>query len=193
MGGTLIWPGLPSGSGSSRCVGKVTIEIKFFHRGLHRTSKDERTVTTASLKPDFSNGSHTAEGFCRNRDAAYLIMARRLISTNRPDTLTQTFLHPQLFPCSRAADHTFGKQSRLGLQSRFFGKVNWGDTLAHRWGAWEDGWHADVASHSRGSKLLNYAVLERSYYTDMRPLWPRLGYCARSARGSRFEGREIWM
>jgi hypothetical protein len=27
-------------------------------------------------------------------------------SPSLTDTLTQTFLHPQLFPCSRAADHT---------------------------------------------------------------------------------------
>ena len=36
-------------------------------------------------------------------------MARRHISTNRPDTLTQTFFIHQLFPCSQTADHTFEK------------------------------------------------------------------------------------
>jgi hypothetical protein len=30
-------------------------------------------------------------------------------STNRPDTLTQTFVIHQLFPCSRTADHTLTK------------------------------------------------------------------------------------
>jgi hypothetical protein len=29
------------------------------------------------------------------------------LSTNRPDTLTQTFFIHQLFPCSQTADHTF--------------------------------------------------------------------------------------
>jgi hypothetical protein len=31
------------------------------------------------------------------------------LSTNRPDTLTQTFFIQQLFPCSQTADHTFEK------------------------------------------------------------------------------------
>jgi len=31
------------------------------------------------------------------------------LSTNRPDTLTQTFFIHKLFPCSWAADHTFEK------------------------------------------------------------------------------------
>ena len=46
----------------------------------------------------------------KDKDTAYLIMARRNLSTNRPDTLTQTFHHPQSFPCSRAADHTCGNE-----------------------------------------------------------------------------------
>ncbi len=37
-------------------------------------------------------------------------MARRHISTNRPDTLTQTFFPESLFPCSQKADHTFRKR-----------------------------------------------------------------------------------
>src|ERR1039457_6731528 len=45
----------------------------------------------------------------KDRYAAYLIMARRHISKNRPDTLTQTFFIHQLFPCSQTADHTLSK------------------------------------------------------------------------------------
>src|SRR5882757_3408772 len=81
--------------------------MKFSHRGLHRTSEDERTVKTAHLKPVCSNGPYTAEGFRRTG-------SRRIsswpgdISTNRPDTLTQTFFIHQLFPCIHTADHTFG-------------------------------------------------------------------------------------
>ncbi len=69
----------------------------------------ERTVTTAYLKPDFSNGSYTAEGFCRTGTLRISSWRGDKLSTDRPDTLTQTFLHPKLFPCSRAADHTFEK------------------------------------------------------------------------------------
>src|SRR5258708_39934146 len=43
-------------------------------------------------------------------------MARRLISTKRPDTLTQTFFIHQLFPCIQTADHTFD-QVRLVIEA----------------------------------------------------------------------------
>src|ERR1039458_3598002 len=43
-------------------------------------------------------------GVSKDRYAAYLIMARRHISTNRPHTLTQPFFIHQLFPCSQTAD-----------------------------------------------------------------------------------------
>ena len=52
--------------------------------------------------------NYTAEAFCRT-GVRYLIMARRLISTNRPNTFTQTSFHSKLFPCIHAADHTFGE------------------------------------------------------------------------------------
>ena len=56
-------------------------------------------------------------------------MARRLISTNRPDTLTQTFFIRQLFPCSRAADHTLTK---FEFPAHAFGVDKIFDTLALR-------------------------------------------------------------
>jgi hypothetical protein len=68
--------------------------MEFSHRGLHWISIDERTVKTAYLKPVWSNGPYTAEGFRRIGTAAYLIMARRLISTKKAGSLTRTFSHP---------------------------------------------------------------------------------------------------
>src|ERR1035441_2587515 len=98
MGRSIKWPGLPGGSRTSCCVGSVTINIKFSHRGLHRTSKDERTVTTAYLKPDCSNGSYPAEGFCRTG-------TRRISSWPGEQTLHKQagyidadFLSPKTFP-----------------------------------------------------------------------------------------------
>src|ERR1035437_7578016 len=98
MGRSIKWPGLPGGSRTSCCVGSVTINIKFSHRGLHRTSEDERTVKTAHLKPVYSNGPHTAEGFRRTGTRRISSWPGERLSTNRPDTLTQTFLHPPTFP-----------------------------------------------------------------------------------------------
>jgi hypothetical protein len=44
---------------------------------VRRVSEDERTVKTAHLKPDCSNGSYEAGAFSKDRYAAYLIKARR--------------------------------------------------------------------------------------------------------------------
>src|ERR1035437_10850455 len=59
--------GLSGSSRASRRLAKQAIEIKFSHRGLHRISKDERTVKTAYLKPDCRIGPYTAEAFCRTQ------------------------------------------------------------------------------------------------------------------------------
>ncbi len=40
-------------------------------------------------------------------------------STNRPDTLTQTFFIHKLFPCSRAADHTLSNYGECGPSADF--------------------------------------------------------------------------
>src|ERR1035441_6271853 len=83
------------------------MKIKFSHRGLHRTSEDERTVKTAHLKPDCRNGSYPAEVFCRTGTQRISSWPGDTPPKNRPDTLTQTFFIHQLFPCSQTADHTF--------------------------------------------------------------------------------------
>src|ERR1035441_1864252 len=88
------------------------MKIKFSHRGLHRTSEDERTVKTAYLKPDCRNGSYPAEVFCRTGTQRISSWPGDTPPKNRPDTLTQTFFIHQLFPCSQTADHTF-RQLRL--------------------------------------------------------------------------------
>jgi hypothetical protein len=106
MGGAIEWPGLSGSSRASCCVASVTIKIKFSHRGLHRTSKDERTVKTAHLKPVCSNGPYTAEGFRRTGTRRISSWPGETYPQNRPDTLTQTFFIHQLFPCSQTADHT---------------------------------------------------------------------------------------
>jgi hypothetical protein len=115
MGGAIEWPGLSGSSRASCCVASVTIKIKFSHRGLHRTSKDERTVKTAHLKPVCSNGPYTAEGFRRTGTRRISSWPGETYPQNRPDTLTQTFFIHQLFPCSQTADHTF-RQLRSTLQ-----------------------------------------------------------------------------
>jgi hypothetical protein len=86
-------------------------ELRFTHRSLHRNSQDERTVRTAYLKPDPANGHHRPADLAE-QVRAYLIMARRSYFQQRPDTLTQTFFIPQLFPCSQTADHTFAGGSK---------------------------------------------------------------------------------
>jgi hypothetical protein len=83
--------------------------MKLSHRGLHRASEDERTVKNGVPETCLVKWLLHSRGVLKDRYAAYLIMARRHISTNRPDTLTQTFFIHQLFPCSQTADHTFGK------------------------------------------------------------------------------------
>src|ERR1700733_512260 len=44
------------------------------------------------------------------RTCAYLIMVRRMLSIQRPDTLTQTFFTHALFHCIQTADHTFSRR-----------------------------------------------------------------------------------
>jgi hypothetical protein len=61
------------------------------------------------------NGPLYSRGISKDRYAAYLIMARRLISTPRPDTSTQAFLHPQLFPYIQTADHTLRNPDFSGV------------------------------------------------------------------------------
>jgi hypothetical protein len=80
--------------------------IEFTYHGLHRSSKDERTVITACLKSAKHNGRHDRSAY-KNGHARNSSWPGELISNQRPDTLTQTASpRPQLFPCSRAADHT---------------------------------------------------------------------------------------
>jgi hypothetical protein len=51
-------------------------QLKFPHRSLHRSSKDERTVTTACLKPAVTNGLQRPTSF-KGQPRAQLILARR--------------------------------------------------------------------------------------------------------------------
>jgi len=115
MGGAIEWPGLSGSSRASCCVGKRNHQDQFSHRRLHRTSKDERTVKTAHLKPVCSNGPYTAEGFRRTGTRRISSWPGETSPQNRPDTLTQTFFIHQLFPCSQTADHTFEQLQSAGV------------------------------------------------------------------------------
>jgi len=91
---------------SKRCalpLSRTTTTTKVSHRSLHRSSKDERTVTTACPQPGPENGFQRPTDF-EGRTRAHLILAsppkgrihlRRLVFSTK------------LFPCSPAADHTF--------------------------------------------------------------------------------------
>jgi hypothetical protein len=50
--------------------------LAFLHRSLHRSGKDERTVTTACLQPDVTNGLQGPTSF-KGQTRAHLILARR--------------------------------------------------------------------------------------------------------------------
>jgi hypothetical protein len=64
---------------------------------------------TAYLKPVCRIGPDTAEGFQRTATQRISSWPGDSISTNRPNTLTQTFFFVYtLFPCTQTADHTFG-------------------------------------------------------------------------------------
>jgi hypothetical protein len=60
----------------------------FTHRGLHRSSKDERTVTTACPQPGPENGPQRL----RRTDTRATHHGQELISNQRPNTFAQTYL-----------------------------------------------------------------------------------------------------
>jgi len=67
--------------------------LKFTHRGLHRNSKDERTVTTACLQPGNENGLEKSNPTdLEGQTRAQLIMARKADLHQRPNTFAQTCL-----------------------------------------------------------------------------------------------------
>ena len=88
MGGSRNGTGLPI---CSERTGSISEPTSSSPRGLHRTSEDERTVTTACLKPVFRLGLQTAEGFLRTGTRRISSRPGEQTSTQRPDTLTQTF------------------------------------------------------------------------------------------------------
>src|ERR1700722_577753 len=72
---------------------------------------------TAYLKPVCRIGPDTAEGFQRTATQRISSWPGDSISTNRPNTLTQTFFFVYtLFPCTQTADHTFGNYNPLGTE-----------------------------------------------------------------------------
>src|SRR5664279_831249 len=96
------------------------------HRRLQRNSQDERTVKTADLKPVGANGLPWPS-YLSGKERGVSHHGQEIFSTQRPDTLTQTSLIPQLFPCSQTADHTLHQSphSHLWSKSRANGKPNW--------------------------------------------------------------------
>jgi hypothetical protein len=71
---------------------------------------------TAYLKPVCRIGPDTAEGFQRTATQRISSWPGDSISTNRPNTLTQTFFFVYtLFPCTQTADHTFSNDLRIEM------------------------------------------------------------------------------
>jgi hypothetical protein len=69
--------------------------LMFPHRSLHRSSKDERTVTTACLKPGPENGFNDRPTL-KDRHARNSSWPGEIISTQRPYTFAQTCLSTKL-------------------------------------------------------------------------------------------------
>jgi len=103
-------------------------KLKITHRRLQRNRQDERTVKTADLKPAGANGLPWPS-YLSGQERGVSHHGQEIFSTERPDTLTQTSLIPQLFPCSQAADHTL-HQSLLAKGYGSFQSA-W-RTLGHR-------------------------------------------------------------
>jgi hypothetical protein len=121
MGRAIERPTLSGSSTTTRRLREAgAIKMEFSHRGLHWISIDERTVKTAYLKPVWSNGPYTAEGFRRIGTAAYLIMARRLISTKKAGYIDADFLssipyiHPSWDDPAGGKNLTWTKPDFLG-------------------------------------------------------------------------------
>jgi hypothetical protein len=86
--------------------------LKFLHRSLHRVSNDERTVTTACPQPAVTNGPQrptSLEG--QTRRATHPGQENYSPPKGRIH-LRRLVFSTKLFPCSRAADHTFVTVSR---------------------------------------------------------------------------------
>jgi hypothetical protein len=92
---------------------------KFTHRSLHRSRKDERTVTTACLQPGPENGLNDRPTL-KDRHARNSSWPGELFSIKRPNTFAQTCLLDQTSPCSPAADHTFRAVSRHRIKGFYF-------------------------------------------------------------------------
>ena len=80
--------------------------LKLSHRSLHRCNKDERTVTTACLKPGPRNGLQRPTDF-KGQTRAQLILARRTDLHLKAVYICADLSLDQTSPCSPAADHTF--------------------------------------------------------------------------------------
>src|SRR3974390_74874 len=82
--------------------------LELTHRGLHRNSKDERTVTTACLQPGRREWSRKSNRpTYKDRHARNSSWPGELISITGRIHLRRLAFSPSTFPCSRAADHTF--------------------------------------------------------------------------------------
>ena len=81
------------------------------HRGLHRNSKDERTVTTACLQPGRREWSRKSNRpTYKDRHARNSSWPGELISITGRIHLRRLAFSPSAFSCSRAADHTFSSK-----------------------------------------------------------------------------------
>jgi hypothetical protein len=71
--------------------------LKITHRRLQSNRQDERTVKTADLKPAVANG-HRWPSYLSGQERGVSHHGQEIFSTERLDTLTQTFPHPSTFP-----------------------------------------------------------------------------------------------
>jgi hypothetical protein len=81
--------------------------LNFIHRGLHRNNKDERTVTTACLRTCWTYWFTTTDRFIRTDTRATHPGQERRAPPKAEYICADLSSRPQLFPCSRTADHTF--------------------------------------------------------------------------------------
>ena len=78
-----------------------------YSRGLHRNSKDERTVTTACLETCWTCWFATTDRLMRTDPRATHPGQEPYPPLKAEYICADLSSRPQLFPCSRTADHTY--------------------------------------------------------------------------------------
>src|SRR5271170_4217819 len=82
--------------------------LEVYPRGLHRNSKDERTVTTACLETCCPNWVATARPANKDRYARNSSWPGAMCAPQKAEYICADLSsRPQLFSCSRTADHTY--------------------------------------------------------------------------------------